>query len=351
MKKKILLLNANPLGTDPLNLEKEAREIKEQLQKSERRDQFEFEQYSAVRIEDLRRAMYYGKPFILQFSGHSLKDGLILEDDHGESQLVPTQSLSTFFSLFANQVECVILNSCYSENQAKAINKHIKYVIGMKEEIGDDAAICFSKGFYEAVGAGSSIEDAFTSGQSNLEMNDLANRIKPVLHIKETENNPANKTPVFSLAPNEPIKIFFSSAPEDAKLCEKIDRSLIVLQRQKLIEKWNKKEILSGDNWSKEIDNRLNEAQIILLLVSDNFIASNYCYDLEMERAMERHENGEARVIPIILRQCLWEELPFAKLRSLPSNEVPICSWTKRNEAFYDVASGIQRVIHVMKTF
>src|SRR5438876_11871174 len=114
------------------------------------------------------------------------------------------------------------------------------------------------------------------------------------------------------------VKIFFCYAHEDEPLLNKLKTHLRPLQRQALTDVWYDRDITAGTEWKQEIDKQLNEAQIILLLVSPDFIDSEYCYSIEMKRALERHERGEARVIPVILRPVYWQGAPFSKLQTLP---------------------------------
>ena len=104
-----------------------------------------------------------------------------------------------------------------------------------------------------------------------------------------------------------------------------------------------------GDEWEEEISERLEEADIILLLISIDFINSNFCYDVELERALERHKDGAARVIPVILRSCHWQQTPFAKLQALPKEAKAVCSWLDRDEAFTDIAEGIRKVAEELR--
>jgi TIR domain len=106
-----------------------------------------------------------------------------------------------------------------------------------------------------------------------------------------------------------------------------------------------------GTDWSREIDKHLESASIILLLVSPDFLASDYCYDIEMKRAMERHDRGEARVIPIFLRPCDWTGAPFGKLQGLPTDAKPITSsrWSSHDEAFTIVARGIRAAVETLR--
>jgi hypothetical protein len=144
-----------------------------------------------------------------------------------------------------------------------------------------------------------------------------------------------------------PIEIFCCYAREDKSLLDRLKKHLILLQRQGIIDIWSDVDISPGTEWEVKINKHLNTAQIILLLVSPDFMASDYCYSKEMKRAMELHERGEARVIPIILRPVYWEGSPFGKLQALPANAHRIKSdyWRTIDHALFDVAEGIRKVI------
>ena len=146
----------------------------------------------------------------------------------------------------------------------------------------------------------------------------------------------------------EPLEIFFSYAREDEALRLELEKHLLILKRQGLITTWSDRQISAGQEWAQEIDRHLSTAHIILLLISPDFLASAYCYGKEMQQALERHERGEAYVIPIILRPADWQATPFGKLQALPSGAKPITSPSWRqgiDEALLDVVIGIRRVI------
>ncbi|PMB21346.1 CHAT domain-containing protein, partial [Fischerella thermalis] len=133
--KKILIISANPKNTSKLRLDEEVREIEAGLQRSKGRDQFEIICKWAVRTDDLRRALLDYEPQIVHFSGHGAgAQGLALENNAGEMQLVSTESLARLFKFFQDKVECVFFNACYSEAQAQAIHQHINYVTGMNQK-------------------------------------------------------------------------------------------------------------------------------------------------------------------------------------------------------------------------
>ena len=116
------------------------------------------------------------------------------------------------------------------------------------------------------------------------------------------------------------------------------------LKYRGLIATWYDQEIRAGEEWMRQIDIYLNKAHIILLLISSDFMASEYCYSKEMKRALERHERREADVIPILLRPVQFTDAPFAKLQMLPTNGKPVIQWRYRDSAFVDIAYGIEEV-------
>jgi len=185
--KKILILAANPKDTPKLRLDKEIRDSMESILRAKFRDRFEIHSQGAVGTRDLRKAILELEPNIVHFIGHGEKEGLILEDEMGFSKLVTAEALSGLFKLFSDKIECIILSACYSAKQALAINKHIDYVIGMQKDITDEAAIEFSVGFYDTLGAGKSIERAFEIGCSAIQLHcpDQLEHLVPVLKRKK----------------------------------------------------------------------------------------------------------------------------------------------------------------------
>ncbi|MDZ7957718.1 MAG: CHAT domain-containing protein [Aulosira sp. DedQUE10] len=199
MVQKILILTANPQGTPQQRLDQEVRDIGEGLQRAKHRDEFILEQKWAVRPRDIQRAMLDIDPQIVHFSGHGKGDeGLVFEDETGSAKLVEREALAGLFELFA-QVKCVVLNGCYSEVQAAAIAQHVNYVIGMKKAIGDQAAIEFAVGFYDALGAGKPVEFAYKFGCAAIRLAGIPEQLTPVLkknpNIQETVVSLPEKLP------------------------------------------------------------------------------------------------------------------------------------------------------------
>ncbi len=141
------------------------------------------------------------------------------------------------------------------------------------------------------------------------------------------------------------VTVLLCYAHKDESMVSQLKNHLSALKRNGHIALWDYGNISPGTEWEHEIDKHLDEAQIILLLISASFLASEYCYSVEMQRAIERHERKEARVIPVILRSVHWKEPPLDKLQALPDRAKPVSRWADRDEGFNNVANGIVKVI------
>jgi len=196
---KILFLSANPLDTSPLRIDEEIRAIDEKLRWAEYRDLFEIKQQWAVRVTDLQEHLLRHQPHIVHFSGHgSPSSAIILQDNLGVSQPVSANALSRLFATLKDNIQCVVLNACYSEEQARAIAEHIECVVGMSKAITDASAIHFAASFYQALGYGRSIKTAFDLGCGQI---DLAG-------LDELE------TPKLLTSNSDPSSIFFAPSRE-----------------------------------------------------------------------------------------------------------------------------------------
>lgn len=187
---RILFLAADPADATRLRLGQELREIQEKLQLAKLRDQFKLDQRMSVRPADVSQAMLDMEPQIVHFSGHGTTTSeLCFENQIGETHPIQPEALAALFEQFADQVSCVVLNACYSEAQANAIAQHIDYVIGMNQEIGDEAAIAFAIGFYQALGAGRTVEEAYKLGCVQIRLQDIPEHLTPVM-VKKGQVQP-----------------------------------------------------------------------------------------------------------------------------------------------------------------
>jgi hypothetical protein len=150
--------------------------------------------------------------------------------------------------------------------------------------------------------------------------------------------------------PTARISLFASYAPQDTTLEQELKEHLRPLQREGLIELWPDRDMSAATGWEQERNKHLQTAQIILLLVSIDYLNSDYCSGVEMKQALERHQRGEVRLIPILLRPCSWDRSPISRLQVLPSNGKPVTVWSHREEAWLDVVRALSRVVeHILR--
>ena len=146
-------------------------------------------------------------------------------------------------------------------------------------------------------------------------------------------------------APRQEIKLFYCYARVDKALRDELEKHLSNLKRQYRLNTWHDRVILPGEDWEQAIDKNLNTSHLVLLLISPDFMASDYCYNKEMTKALERERKGLCRIIPILLRPTDWEGAPFSHLQMLPTDTRPVTSWPDHDQAFWDIAIGIRMVL------
>jgi hypothetical protein len=138
------------------------------------------------------------------------------------------------------------------------------------------------------------------------------------------------------------VNLFFSYSHKDEQLRNELETHLALLKRQGVISSWHDRRIVAGSDLDQSISDKLEESQIILLLVSAHFLDSDYCYEREMARALDKHEEGAAIVIPVILHPCDWKSAPFGKLKAAPTDAKPVSMYTNQHEAFSIVAKDVR---------
>jgi hypothetical protein len=141
------------------------------------------------------------------------------------------------------------------------------------------------------------------------------------------------------------LKIFLSYAHHDERLRQELEKHLAALKRSELIDTWCDRRLSAGTDFATEIDEQLVSADIVLLLISPDFMMSDYCYRREMGLALARHDAGVNRVIPIILRPVDWKPTPLGRLLALPRDGKPITTWNRRDDALLDVARGVRLIV------
>ena len=302
--KQILVLAANPTDTPPLRLEKEVKEIRRSWERSKGRDRYHLQAQFAVGARDWRRALLDHDPHILHFCGHGVgAAGLALEaDESGVAQLLSTEAIAGLFEV-CQQLECVVLNACYSDVQAQAIRAQGITVIGMNQAIGDDAAREFAIGFYDGLFAGLTYEDAFKVGR----------------HAIQAENIPEHLTPVIkggvcsasAAADSARVFISYRAQDPDQNLAQTFYQELFAAGHQPFLAGSS---IQLGELWAQRILQELEQSDYFLLLLSPQSVTSEMVMD-ELQRAKElQEERGEQRpiVLPIRVNFCLDSPLTYA---------------------------------------
>ncbi len=256
--KSILLLAANPKGTRSLRLQEEEQEIKERLRLAGY-GKIPINSVGAVRPKDIHQAMLDWKPQVVHFSGHGAgKEGLVFEDGTGQEKLVDSEALANLFRLFTRQypIECVVLNACYSEFQAQAIARHVDYVIGMSQAIGDRAAIEFSVGFYKALGTGESFKFAYELGCIAIELEGIPEYLTPILWekgqlIDTGQNNLTPRTQVPNPRRQEEAERQQPPQQPTPKIPSKSQEETDELASEKSVDYTKLRDLLAPGNWKK----------------------------------------------------------------------------------------------------
>lgn len=201
---KILFMTANPTDTTALRLNEEVREIKTQIRAAQHRASFRIIEEHAVRTTDIIEHLQRHQPHVVHFSGHGSDKGeIFLEDQNGQSQAVSPDALKQLFHLLKNNIQCVVLNACFSEIQAEAISESIDCVIGMNTAISDRAAISFASTFYQTLGFGDSLQHAFDLGRLQIMLDGLNEKNTPrILSAIDIDPNSIYLTN----KPSKPIK-------------------------------------------------------------------------------------------------------------------------------------------------
>ena len=146
------------------------------------------------------------------------------------------------------------------------------------------------------------------------------------------------------------LRVFFSYSHKDEDMRNELETQLKLLQRLRLISTWSDRRIQPGDEWRTCIDEQLQSSDLMLLLVSSDFLASDYCMDVEMKLALEKQQKGEMKIVAVILRDCGWRDAPFAKFQVLPAEGRPVSLWENRDSAWRNVYEGMKRLAEDART-
>lgn len=289
---------------------------------------------------------------ILFFAGHSSsQDGTGKIFINSKDYLTVEDVKRGLRKTIERGLRLAIFNSCDGLKLAEDLGDlQIPVTVVMREPVPDGVAQQFLKHFLTAFAGGKSLYMAVREARERMLDEGLEKEIPGGSWLPAIFQNPAVLPPswdkIFKTgASSKAIEVFLSCADEDEDLRYELENHLTMLKRKGVIKILSNRDISPGAEFESEIYARLNTARVILLLISSYFLASENCYETELKRAMERYTAGEALVIPVILRPVNWKGERFGKLNPLPKNGKPVTSWPNRDEAFLNVAQGIQTAI------
>ncbi len=306
---KILVLAANPQDTSGLRLDEEVRGIQRSIQMAKERDRFQIISEWAVRTEDLIQILMTHQPQIVHFIGHgSGQQGLVLDDGRGRSQTVPTRALARLFQQVSS-VECVLLNACYSDTQAKAIVQFVSCVVGMNQQIGDPAATSFSRGFYTALGHGSAYEAAYEMGRTAIDLEGITEVETPVLRTRtgrvinersalDTQQDRQARAQRGEQVRAQHVFISYRDQSPDKDLAQVFYDAFIDAGHSAFMAA---ESIRLGEDWRDRIALELRQCDYFLLLLSPLSAMSEMVTE-EVKRARsfrDRREDGRPTILPI----------------------------------------------------
>jgi len=208
------------------------------------------------------------------------------------------------------------------------------------DNISGDPELTSLSAYLDATSPFAAIDSAFRKA--------LRNKLEDIL-VKLSAYEATEEASIEANYKPTPIKVFYSYAHEDKSLRDELEMHIGVLKRNGQINTWYDREIQPGTVWEKELDTHLESADLILLLISSHFIASDYCWGKEMQRALEKHRTGTAYVLPILLRPVYLKGTPVAALKALPSEAKPVTQWTDRDLAFEDITENISQVVNILQ--
>ena len=315
----ILFMGINPKDTQRLRLDEEVKRVKAALDRG--RQNFTFVVESAVTDEDLRRLMLRYNPSLVHLSGHGLqgKDGggFKFEDIQGMAHVIRADALADLFKLCQEHVQCVVLNACYSASLAEAIGQHIPYVIGMSESIGDEAALNFSGGFYDALAHGRTFAEAFDFGRNAIDLKSIPETMVPILKKKQgtpprqifstMDKPPSAQSPLSKThkgdAKNNNVVVSYCDA--DRTWADRIKNGLVPLERQGLLTVWDESRIIPGTAWKEEMARAILGARVAVVILSPDYLASDFVHDEEMPLLLATAAKHGTLVVSVVVRPCL----------------------------------------------
>jgi hypothetical protein len=267
---------------------------------------------------------------------------------------VESASLLSSHPLLAPELRCVAARLCSSDDGIAIIVWDLATQSGLRQDRLERAVSAFvEKGYLRRETLWSCPCGATAESSEGVCPCCYAERSSeaveaPVFYINEDWKQGRVKT-IMRAVVDKPLHVFYSYSHIDTKYKAELDKHLEMLRKEGVITTWHDGKIVPGSEWEVEIRTNLEKADIVILLISVDFLNSSFCYDKELTRAMERHDRSDAVVIPVIIRTCDWKNATFGKLQGLPAGVKPVDSFRKRDVAWTEIAQGIRNAAKKLK--
>jgi hypothetical protein len=397
----VLFIRSQPTDFPVLNLEEEWAQVATALHDLSEVGAIAFTELVSPTLGDLRRTLMRDSFHVLHYTGPGAFDEdkggvLLFADRSGRGLPVTAQDLGVLLRDHIS-MRLAIINTGEGARTDPAghvaglaetlVRRGIPAVVAMQFQITDTAAVEFAPALYGALAAGLPIDAAVGEARKAVFVVSSLEFATPVLYMRAAEGQlfdiaPASY-PLLSRAPSigtsgsaqpsvlvgerpaqaqdddhessraeyarppgfhEEIKpkVFVSYSHKDERYLTQLTTHLAILRNEGTIADWNDRKIMPGDEWRQEIDDNLDAADCVLLLVTPDFLASDYCYSIELQRALEKHREGLVLVIPVIVRPADWRHTPLRELQALPKDAKPVIEWASRDRAWLNVAEGVR---------
>ena len=319
----------------------------------------------SVSLAGLKEFVARGRPDVVHVLSPTVdpdRNEIVLSDASGKPEYVGVKAFAAAFSRRADVPKLVVINTCHSRPLAEGLGDRVGCTVSMDGMIEDRAAVDFSDAMYRGLAAGASVAEAFDLGRDAVRKAVPEQFDVPLLLAGRDDPNelriasPAQRAPV-GVAPSgaspasekRHVKLFCSYSHKDTRYREELDAHLANLRAQGAVI-WHDRLIKPGADWAQEIDDNLKAADLVLLLVSADFMASQYCMGIEFKGALARHDGPEPiKVVAVLVRECDLEGAPFERLQMLPTSSQgrlkSVKQWADRDAAWTEVVVGIRKVL------